>query len=70
MCSVPSQHNIPIRSTGREVGALRLDRSNETAALIPYRAPAVRISGGRVIAGGETIAEGSFGLGGSNGTTG
>lgn len=57
MCSVPNTHRIPLRLAGRKIGTIDIDRTEETKAAVPYRAPMLRTLAGRIVAGKETLVQ-------------
>ena len=58
MCSVPNVHRIPLKISGKQVGTISLDHTEETKGVTPYRVPMMRMQSGQILAGKETLAQG------------
>ena len=58
MCSVPNAHNIPLRVSGKRVGTISVDRTEETKGVTPYRVPMLRMQSGQILVGKETLVQG------------
>ena len=57
MCSASQNVKVlPVQSKAGQVGELRINRTPETKAMFPSRAPAIRVRGGAVVIGRESTS--------------
>jgi hypothetical protein len=58
MCGIrnSNERRMPVMSRSGQVGEIRIQRTPETREMFPSRAPAVRLRGGEVLIGRESMS--------------